>query len=397
MTQSSAIDMLVSTISNLIYDDELLNIPMATFLAIIIVVCINKLFGDLNPVGRSVELMNKFFVQEGKRNINVNEFINEYNELHKDDENDLATGENKRNASYAILVNAYYELATLFYEWGWGQSFHFAYQLKGESFKSAIARHEYFLAGKLGVSAGDNVLDVGCGIGGPMRNIAKFTRANITGVTLNEYQVIRGNELNKSSGLLKSNYARKNFSNINGSALSVQGNFMDLKNFGDNSFDGVYAIEATCHAPNREGVYSEIYRVLKPGKVFACYEWVLTDKFNHDDEHHQLIKKKIEEGDGLPDIISDREVVAALHSVGFEVLEARDMALDDCYGGDPWYWPLHPSWNPFNFRFQMNPVGTRLIQLTLTVLEFLRLAPKGSAKVQDMLQQGAWGLDQGGW
>ena len=43
----------------------------------------------------------------------------------------------------------------------------------------------------------------------------------------------------------------------------------------------------------------------------------------------------------------------------------------------------------------MNPVGTRLIQVTLTILEFLRLAPKGSAKVH-MLQQGAWGLDKGG-
>ena len=137
-------------------------------------------------------------------------------------------------------VNAYYELATLFYEWGWGQSFHFAYQLKGESFKSAIARHEYFLAGKLGVAAGDNILDVGCGIGGPMRNIAKFTRANVTGVTLNEYQVIRGNELNKSAGLLNENKK----SDLNGSALSVQGNFMEMNAFDDNSFDGAYAIEA---------------------------------------------------------------------------------------------------------------------------------------------------------
>lgn len=32
----------------------------------------------------------------------------------------------------------------------------------------------------------DKVLDCGCGIGGPMRNIAKFTNATITGVTLNE-------------------------------------------------------------------------------------------------------------------------------------------------------------------------------------------------------------------
>ena len=100
------------------------------------------------------------------------------------------------------LVNAYYELVTLFYEWGWGQSFHFAYQIKDEPFRHAIARHEYFLAGKLGVLAGEKVLDVGCGIGGPMRNIAKFTKANVVGVTLNEYQVIRGNELNKNMGLL---------------------------------------------------------------------------------------------------------------------------------------------------------------------------------------------------
>jgi hypothetical protein len=34
-----------------------------------------------------------------------------------------------------------------------------------------------------------------------MRNIAKFTKAKITGVTLNEYQVQRGNELNKAAGL----------------------------------------------------------------------------------------------------------------------------------------------------------------------------------------------------
>ena len=392
IVNSSSQDIVASYVSNIAYNDGVLNLPMTIFIIICSVVSINKLFGDLNPLGRSVELLNKFFVQEGKRNISVNEFIDEYNELHVDDDNDAAAGGKKRNTSYTTLVNAYYELATLFYEWGWGQSFHFAYQLKGESFKSAIARHEYFLAGKLGVAAGDNILDVGCGIGGPMRNIAKFTRANVTGVTLNEYQVIRGNELNKSAGLLNENKK----SDLNGSALSVQGNFMEMNAFDDNSFDGAYAIEATCHAPDREGVYSEIFRVLKPGQIFSCYEWVLTDKFDHSNEYHRLIKKKIEEGDGLPDIISDREVVKALRAVGFEVLEARDMALDDRYGGDPWYWPLHPSWNPFNFRFQMNPVGTRLIQVTLTILEFLRLAPKGSAKVQDMLQQGAWGLDKGG-
>lgn len=41
-------------------------------------------------------------------------------------------------------------------------------------------------------------------------------------------------------------------------------------------------------------MYSEIYRVLKPGCVFACYEWCLTDKYDASNDKHRLIKKQIE-------------------------------------------------------------------------------------------------------
>ena len=89
--------------------------------------------------------------------------------------------------------------------------------------------------------------------------------------------------------------------------------------FENNSFDGVYAIEATCHAPRREAVYGEIFRVLKPGQIFACYEWCLTPKYDPNNALHALIKKKIEEGDGLPDMARQQDCVDALVSVGFEV------------------------------------------------------------------------------
>ena len=312
--------------------------------------------------------------------------ITEYNNLHEGELDD-------RNMSYTTLVNAYYELATLFYEWGWGQSFHFAYQLKGESFKEAIARHEYYLAGRLGVKQGDKVLDVGCGIGGPMRNIARFTRAQITGVTLNEYQVIRGNELNTKAGLKEPN---DDINSRKGLALSVQSDFMKLDKFADNSFDGVYAIEATCHAPKRQGVYGQIMRVLKPGQIFACYEWCLTPKYDPNNEYHRTIKKKIEEGDGLPDMATPEECVQALKDVGFEVIEARDMALDEYYGGLPWYISLWPSYNPFSFRFQMTGFGKFMTRNALYIMEGLRLAPAGTYKVQEMLQQGGWGCAHGG-
>lgn len=101
--------------------------------------------------------------------------------------------------------------------------------------------------------------------------------------------------------------------------MSKQADFMKLP-FEAESFDGVYAIEATCHAPKREGVYGEIYRVLKPGQIFACYEWCLTPKYDASVELHRLIKKKIEEGDGLPDMAKQEECVQALKNVGFEVI-----------------------------------------------------------------------------
>lgn len=56
-----------------------------------------------------------------------------------------------------------------------------------------------------------------------------------------------------------------------------------------NSLDAAYAIEATCHAARLENVYGEIFRVLKPGAHFACYEWLTTDKYNEKD----LAQKKI--------------------------------------------------------------------------------------------------------
>ena len=72
--------------------------------------------------------------------------------------------------------------------------------------------------------------------------------------------------------------------------------------FSDNSFDAVYAIEATVHAPSLEGIYSEIFRVLKPGGVFGVYEWLMTENYNNDDLRHRTIRLGIEQGNGISNI-----------------------------------------------------------------------------------------------
>jgi len=303
--------------------------------------------------------------------------IDKYNKLH----DDSVTSVEGRNAAYVDLVNSYYNLATDFYEWGWGQSFHFAEKYAGESFNQSIARHEYYLAARCGVQPTDHVLDCGCGIGGPLRNIGRFTGARVTGVTLNQYQVDRGNSLCASVGL-------------DDKCRLVQADFHKLP-FEAGTFEHCYSIEACCHSPDRADVYGEIFRVLKPGGCFISYEWCLTPKHDPKDVDHLWSKKKVEEGDGLPDLAYTYTCDAALKKVGFEIIETRDAALDANPGGEEWYKILTPSY--FNlFRLQFTPLGTFIMDRVLNAMEMVGIAPKGSAAVREMLRQAQLGIVKGG-
>ena len=110
------------------------------------------------------------------------------------------------------------------------------------------------------------VLDVGSGVGGPARTIAQFSDANVVGISINEYQIRRSRNHTKAAGLSEQ-------------VSFVQGDFTKMP-FEDSTFEAAYAIEATCHSPDLKNVYSEVYRVLKPGALFATYEWITTRLYN---------------------------------------------------------------------------------------------------------------------
>jgi sterol 24-C-methyltransferase len=72
---------------------------------------------------------------------------------------------------------------------------------------------------------GMKVLDVGCGIGGPAREIARFTDTHVTGVNNNDYQLDRARKWTAKAGLTHLVDFKK-------------GDFMKLsEQFGENSFD----------------------------------------------------------------------------------------------------------------------------------------------------------------
>ena len=106
-----------------------------------------------------------------------------------------------RREQYATLTRHYYNLATDLYEYGWGSSFHFCRFAYGEPFHQAVARHEHYLAHQMGIKEDMTVLDVGCGVGGPAREIAKFTGARIVGLNNNDYQIERATHYAQKEGL----------------------------------------------------------------------------------------------------------------------------------------------------------------------------------------------------
>ncbi|KAG8799134.1 Delta(24)-sterol C-methyltransferase, partial [Serendipita sp. 399] len=119
----------------------------------------------------------------------------------KDLKKDTKADMDNRNADYENVVNGYYDGATELYEWGWGSCFHFSRFYKGEAFNQSIARHEHYLASKMGLKPGMRVLDVGCGIGGPAREIARFADVKIVGLNNNQFQVNRATKYSAQAGL----------------------------------------------------------------------------------------------------------------------------------------------------------------------------------------------------
>lgn len=64
----------------------------------------------------------------------------------------------QRKESAKEMTNTYYDLVTDFYQYGWGDSFHFCPVYRGRSFQQCLIDHEHHLSQKLGLKQGMKVL-----------------------------------------------------------------------------------------------------------------------------------------------------------------------------------------------------------------------------------------------
>jgi SAM-dependent methyltransferase len=119
------------------------------------------------------------------------------------------------------------------------------------------------LAGAAGLQADDNVLDLGCGIGGPARYLAAMFGCSVTGVDLSPSFVEAAEYLSARCNLAD----RVTFKV--GDALHLP--------FDDRAFDAVFLQHVAMNIADRPALYTEARRVLKPGGRFATYDVVLKE------------------------------------------------------------------------------------------------------------------------
>lgn len=105
------------------------------------------------------------------------------------------------------------------------------------------------------------VLDVGCGIGGSSRHIAKTLghHCQTVGVTLSPNQQKRAREHTNKSGL--ENHCKFMVAD----ALALP--------FNDRTYDYVWALESGEHMPDKRKFIAEAFRVLKPGGKIIMATW----------------------------------------------------------------------------------------------------------------------------
>lgn len=114
------------------------------------------------------------------------------------------------------------------------------------------------LAELVGFSGTERVLDVGSGLGGPSRFLAWHYGCRVSGVELTAEFVRVAEMLTRLTGLV-------------GRVDYRQGNALDLP-FDDRSFDVVWSQNAAMNIADRDKLYAEMRRVLKPGGRLALQE-----------------------------------------------------------------------------------------------------------------------------
>jgi SAM-dependent methyltransferase len=162
------------------------------------------------------------------------------------------------------------------------------------------------LAGMMPARAGDHILDIGSGIGGPARFIATRFGCRVTGIDLTPEFVEVARHLTQLTGLDD----RVRFETADALAMP----------FENGAFDGAYSINVAMNIGDKAAFYREIRRVLAPGA------WLVLAEIARGDGRELDYPMPWASCARTSFLSTPEETRAGLQDGGFEIVELRSSA-----------------------------------------------------------------------
>jgi SAM-dependent methyltransferase len=160
------------------------------------------------------------------------------------------------------------------------------------------------LADQLPIKAGERIVDIGCGLGGPARYIARRFQCHVNGIDITQPFVEAADRLTR----LLHMESQVKIEHGDGQSLP----------YPDAFFDGGYTQHVTMNVADRPGFFGEACRVLKPGAFFALTEHGLGPTGN---PHHPVPWSADGSGSYL---VTPSETQALLQAAGFHAIAIED-------------------------------------------------------------------------